>query len=123
VLGFSVTVNTQATKFTAQHADTRIEVFLEKFLEENLRQEQVAETIAALSKLKVRWSKIYTELHKTPNTHCICVRYEFFCRCFSVPLPLMWIRILNLSDLELTLLTSVSDPYSLIPYPDSDSVF
>jgi hypothetical protein len=63
VLGFSVTVNTQATKFTAQHADTRIEVFLEKFLEENLRQKQVEETIAALSKLKVRWSK---KLHITP---------------------------------------------------------
>jgi hypothetical protein len=51
-LGFSITVNTQATKFTAQHADTRIESFLEKFLAENLSQDQVAEAIATLSKLK-----------------------------------------------------------------------
>jgi hypothetical protein len=58
-------VNTQATKFTAQHADSRIEVFLEKFLEENLREEQVAEAIAALSKLKVN---IITVLHV--SVHC-----------------------------------------------------
>ena len=58
-------MNTQANKFTAQHADARIEVFLEKFLEENLRQEQVDEAIATLSKLKVpdiKWLKFFQGL-------------------------------------------------------------
>jgi len=54
VLGMSVTVNTQATKFTAEHVDKRIEAFFESFIEKELSEEKVAEAVSALTKLKTR---------------------------------------------------------------------
>ena len=53
VLGLSVTVNTQATKFTAEHVEQRIENFFSDFLSEHLTEEAVTEAINALIKLKV----------------------------------------------------------------------
>jgi len=54
VLGVSVTVNTQATKFTPEHVDERIEVFFENFVAKELTEERVAEAVAALVKQKLR---------------------------------------------------------------------
>ena len=54
VLGISVTVNTQATKFTPEHVDERIEVFFENFVAKELTEERVAEAVAALVKQKLR---------------------------------------------------------------------
>ena len=51
---FSVTVNTQATKFTAEHVDTRIEEFFRQFLAEQLTEKAVNDATAALAKLKLR---------------------------------------------------------------------
>jgi len=54
VFGLSVTVNTQATKFTAEHVEQRIEKFFSEFLSEQLTEEAVTEAINALIKLKSR---------------------------------------------------------------------
>lgn len=54
IMGMSVTVNTQATKFTPHHVDQRIEAFFEDFLETKLTEERVEEAVAALVKLKLR---------------------------------------------------------------------
>jgi len=54
VLGFSVTVNTQATKFSSEHVDQRIELFLAKFVSEHLNAEKVEEVVRTLNKQKVR---------------------------------------------------------------------
>ena len=54
VLGVSVTVNTQATKFTPEHVDERIGVFFENFMAKELTEERVAEAVAALVKQKLR---------------------------------------------------------------------
>merc|ERR1712107_110500 len=54
VLGFSVTVNTQATKFTSEHVDERIESFIKMFIDTHLNQNKVAVAANSLSKLKVR---------------------------------------------------------------------
>jgi len=54
VLGLSVTVNTQATKFTAQHVEMRIENFFSEFLSEQLGEDCVAEAVTSLIKLKSR---------------------------------------------------------------------
>ena len=54
VLGMSVTVNTQATKFTADHVDERIEAFFETFIAEQLTEEKVGDAVASLVKLKLR---------------------------------------------------------------------
>ena len=55
VLGFSVTVNTQATKFSPDHVDDSIEKFLELFVKEHLDNEaEVLETVASLAKLKMK---------------------------------------------------------------------
>merc|ERR1719189_688050 len=54
VLGVSVTVNTQATKFTPEHVDERIEAFFENFIANELNEEKVAEAVAALVKQKLR---------------------------------------------------------------------
>merc|ERR1711963_624146 len=54
VLGISVTVNTQATKFTSEHVDQRIETFFENFMAKELTEEKVADAVAALVKQKQR---------------------------------------------------------------------
>lgn len=54
VFGLSVTVNTQATKFTAEHVDQRIENFFKEFIAEHLTEEAVDEAVNALIKLKLR---------------------------------------------------------------------
>merc|ERR1719348_2401002 len=54
VLGISVTVNTQATKFTPEHVDERIEAFFENFIANELTEEKVAEAVATLVKQKLR---------------------------------------------------------------------
>jgi len=55
VLGISISVNTQATKFQPDHVDQRIESFLETFVKEHLSdEEEFLETVTALSKLKVK---------------------------------------------------------------------
>ena len=54
VLGLSVTVNTQATKFTPQHVDERIEEFFKTFTSNNLNNEAVSHAIQSLIKLKVK---------------------------------------------------------------------
>merc|ERR1712037_188987 len=46
--------NTQATKFTPEHVDERIEVFFENFVAKELTEERVAEAVAALVKQKLR---------------------------------------------------------------------
>ena len=56
VFGISVTVNTQATKFTAQHVDKRIEAFFENFIKEQLTEEAVKEAADSLVKLKVKYN-------------------------------------------------------------------
>ena len=53
VLGLSVTVNTQATKFTPQHVDSRIEAFFDNFMSKNVNEETVSQAIQSLIKLKV----------------------------------------------------------------------
>ena len=53
VLGLSVTVNTQATKFTPDHVDTRIESFFDSFISNNLNEETVSQAVQSLIKLKV----------------------------------------------------------------------
>eukprot|EP00092_Neocalanus_flemingeri_P030811 GFUD01033465.1.p1 GENE.GFUD01033465.1~~GFUD01033465.1.p1 ORF type:complete len:1104 (+),score=409.71 GFUD01033465.1:45-3356(+) len=54
VLGLSVTVNTQATKFTAEHVEQRIENFFKEFIIEHLTEEEIGEAITSLTKLKLR---------------------------------------------------------------------
>jgi len=55
VLGISISVNTQATKFQPEHVDQRIEKFLEQFVKEHLSDdEEFVEAVTALSKLKVK---------------------------------------------------------------------
>merc|ERR1712096_450767 len=54
VLGLSVTVNTQATKFTAEHVEQRIENFFKEFIADHLTEEEVGEAVSALTKLKLR---------------------------------------------------------------------
>jgi len=54
VFGLSVTVNTQATKFTADHVDLRIENFFKEFIASHLTEEEVGEAVSALTKLKLR---------------------------------------------------------------------
>ncbi|XP_023349393.1 nardilysin [Eurytemora carolleeae] len=54
VLGFSITVNTQATKYTAEHVDERIENFLDQFVLNHLHEEKVLYAANSLAKLKVR---------------------------------------------------------------------
>ena len=54
ILGVSITVNTQATKFSADHVNGRIEAFLEWFIEEklgNLDDAEFEETVATLIKV------------------------------------------------------------------------
>ena len=53
VFGLSVTVLTQATKFTADHVDQRIENFFPRVLSDHLTEEAVAEAVSSLIKLKV----------------------------------------------------------------------
>merc|ERR1719354_548015 len=54
VLGFSITVNTQATKYTSDHVDERIENFLKIFLDKHLNENKVLDGIKSLAKQKVR---------------------------------------------------------------------
>merc|ERR1719348_2171860 len=54
VFGLTVTVNTQATKFTAEHVEQRIENFFSEFVSDHLTEEAVAEAVNALIKLKSR---------------------------------------------------------------------
>lgn len=75
ITGLSVTVNSQATKYTPDHVDQRIEAFLEWFLTEKLGQltdEEFDTTIATLVKMKKtsdvtlndetnrNWSEVHT---------------------------------------------------------------
>ena len=53
VLGISVTVNTQATKFTPDHVDQRIEAFFKSFISEQLTEKNVAQAVQSLIKLKL----------------------------------------------------------------------
>ena len=53
VLGVSVTVNTQATKFTPDHVDKRIEAFFKSFISEQLTEKNVAQAVQSLIKLKL----------------------------------------------------------------------
>ena len=55
VLGLSVTVNTQATKFTPQHVDQRIENFFKSFIADSLNEEAVQKAVQSLIKLKVQY--------------------------------------------------------------------
>merc|ERR1719430_2447520 len=68
VLGVSVTVNTQANKFSAEHVDKRIEAFFKNFIENDLNEEKVAEAVTALTKLKTRADvKLEEEMHRHWN--------------------------------------------------------
>ena len=49
----SVTVNTQATKFTPDHVDTRIESFFDTFISNNINEETVSQAVQSLIELKV----------------------------------------------------------------------
>ena len=53
VLGFSITVNTQATKYTSDHVDERIESFLQMFLESYFKEDKISAAIKSLAKQKV----------------------------------------------------------------------
>jgi nardilysin len=79
VLGISVTVNTQATKFTADHVDRRIEAFFETFLQDSLTEEKVAEAVAALVKLKLR-ADVTLEEEVSRNWNELTSREFLFCR-------------------------------------------
>merc|ERR1711936_751370 len=55
ILGISVTVNSQATKFTTDHVDSRIEAFLEWFINDKLGKltnDEFNTTITTLIKMK-----------------------------------------------------------------------
>merc|ERR1719273_678237 len=55
IIGLSITVNTQATKFTADHVDERIEAFLDWYINDklkNLSDEEFNEIITTLIKMK-----------------------------------------------------------------------
>jgi len=54
VLGFTITVNTQATKYTADHVDQRIDNFLKMFLENHVTKEKVETIKTSLVKIKTR---------------------------------------------------------------------
>jgi len=53
VLGITVTVNTQATKFTPQHVDERIEAFFKDFVKDSFTEETATKAIQSLIKLKL----------------------------------------------------------------------
>ena len=53
VFGLSVTVNTQANKFTPDHVDQRVENFFKTFVSESINSETVSQAIQSLLKLKV----------------------------------------------------------------------
>ena len=53
MLGLSVTVNTQANKFTPEHVDLRVEHFFKTFLTDSLNTENVSQAVQSLIKLKV----------------------------------------------------------------------
>ena len=53
VFGLSVTVNTQANKFTPDHVDQRVENFFKTFVSESINNETVSQAIQSLLKLKV----------------------------------------------------------------------
>ena len=53
VFGLSVTVNTQANKFTPDHVDQRVENFFKTFVSESIKSETVSQAIQSLLKLKV----------------------------------------------------------------------
>jgi len=54
VLGLSVTVNTQANKFSVEHCDQRIEHFLRELAPTLLTQEELNSAVTALTKRKTR---------------------------------------------------------------------
>ena len=53
VLGMSVTVNTQANKFTAEHVDQRIEAFFKSYISEQLTEKNVNQAVQSLIKLRL----------------------------------------------------------------------
>ena len=53
VLGISVTVNTQANKFTADHVDERIEAFFKTYISEQLTEKNVNQAVQTLIKLRL----------------------------------------------------------------------
>ena len=53
VLGMSVTVNTQANKFTAEHVDERIEAFFKSYISEQLTEKNVNQAVQSLIKLRL----------------------------------------------------------------------
>ncbi|XP_069175846.1 nardilysin-like [Procambarus clarkii] len=54
ILGLSVTVNTQANKFSVSHIDERIEAFLQEFMDtlSNMKQDELAELKETLTSMK-----------------------------------------------------------------------
>jgi len=54
VMGFSIIVNTQASKYSSDHVDERIENFLQEFLKDHLNEEKVGDAIKSVIKQKVR---------------------------------------------------------------------
>ena len=53
VLGISVTVNTQANKFTPNHVDERIEAFFKSYISEHLTEKNVNQAVQSLIKLRL----------------------------------------------------------------------
>ena len=53
VLGVSVTVNTQANKFTPDHVDERIEAFFKSYIAEQLTEKNVNQAVQSLIKLRL----------------------------------------------------------------------
>ena len=70
VLKVQGSANTQATKFTPEHVDERIEAFFKNFIANELTEERVAEAVAALVKQKLRADvTLEEEVDKVSSLH------------------------------------------------------
>jgi len=109
VLGLSVTVNTQATKFTSEHVDGRIEKFLESFPTTHLTKDKITEGISTLSKLKVK-ADVMMEEEVSRNWNEIVSKEYNFNRLEKEVTALADIKVDEVTDYYKKLMTA-SDSY------------
>jgi len=109
VLGLSVTVNTQATKFTSEHVDGRIEKFLESFPTTHLTKDKITEGISTLSKLKVK-ADVMMEEEVSRNWNEIVSKEYNFDRLEKEVRALADIKVDEVTDYYKKLMTA-SDSY------------
>merc|ERR1719273_2602371 len=80
ILGVSITVNSQATKFSVDHVNDRIEAFLKWFVDDklkNLDDSEYSETIATLIKMKKAADVTLSEEAERNWAEIICCEYVF----------------------------------------------